>query len=193
MNNLFQQFVAGSEEAFNIYYRRWSGNVYTTLKRLCGDEALAQDLTQEVFRNIWDRYDRFNDEDHLRNYLFRMTRCVFLMYQRRRKKEAAAENEVRPIGEQSDDSLELAMVREQVHATVRDALMKLPPQQKIVMELLMLRGLDVKAVAELLKLAPQTVRNHKTQALLFLRKELYGRDLSMAVLFILLVFCLYTL
>src|SRR5262249_54640560 len=97
----------------------------------------------------------------------------------------------RPIAEQADDSVELAVIREQVYATVRDALMKLPSQQKVVMELLMLRGLDVKSVAKLMRLAPQTVRNHKTQALLFLRKELYGRDLSMVVLLILLVCCLY--
>lgn len=178
MNNLFQQFVAGSEDAFNIYYKQYNGSVFLALKKLCGDESLAQDLTQEVFRKLWDRRDRFTGEDHLRNYLFRMTRCVFLMHERARRKALAAENEVRPVSEQADDAVDLALIMEQVHAIVRDALMKLPPQQKMVMELLMLRGLDVKAVAKRLQLAPQTVRNHKTQALIFLRKELYGRDLS---------------
>lgn len=180
MNNLFQQLVAGSEDAFNIYYKRYNGSVYLALKKLCGDEILAQDLTQEVFRNLWDRRDRFNDEDHLRNYLFRMTRCVFLMHQRARRKAIAAENEVRLTTEQADDNVDLVLVMEQVHATVRDALLKLPPQQKMVMELLMLHGLDVKAVARRLQLAPQTVRNHKTQALTFLRKELHSRNLSIA-------------
>jgi RNA polymerase sigma-70 factor (ECF subfamily) len=191
MNNLFDQFVAGSEDAFNIFYRRYNGNVYAALKRLCGDPILAQDLTQEVFRNVWDHRVQLNNEEHLRNYLFRMTRCVFLMYDRSRKQIAAAEGELRRAAEQADDSRELILAREQVFASVRDALMKLPPQQKLVMELLMLRGLDVKAVAQRLQLAPQTVRNHKTQALLFLRKELYGRDFSMVIVFVLMVLSLH--
>jgi len=176
MNNLFQQFVAGSEDAFNIYYKRWNASVFLALKKLCGDETLAKDLAQEVFRTVWDRHGQFNDEDHLRNYLFRITRCVFLMHERGRRKAIAAENEVRPATEQADDARDVAVVQEQVFATVQDALMKLPPQQKMVMELLMLRGLDVKVVAKRLRLAPQTVRNHKTQALIFLRKELSRRN-----------------
>jgi RNA polymerase sigma-70 factor (ECF subfamily) len=184
MNNLFHQFAAGSESAFNSYYKRWHGSIYTVLKRLCGDEALAQDLTQEVFKNLWDRRDSIKDEDHLRNYLFRMSRCVFLMYDRRRRKMLSAENAVRWATEPADEDRELIVVQEQVFATVKDALMKLPPQQKMVMELLMLQGLDVRSVANRLQLAAQTVRNHKSQALLFLRKELYGRDLSLAGLLI---------
>lgn len=180
MNQLFHQFVTGSESAFNFYYKQWHGNVYIALKRACGDEVLAQDLTQEVFQRVWDRRAGFNDEDHLRNYLFRMSRCVFLMHERRRRKARSAENEVRRAYKPADEAIELIVVQEQVFATVRDTMMKLPPQQKIVMELLMLHGLDVKSVAKRLQLAAQTVRNHKAQALIFLRKELYGRDLSLA-------------
>lgn len=176
MNSLFQQFIEGSEDAFNSYYKRYSGSVFNALKKLCGEETLAKDLAQEVFRMIWDHRGQLNDEDHLQNYLFRMTRCVFLMHERGRRKAIAAENEVRPATEQADDVVDLVVVQEQVFATVQDALMKLPPQQKMVMELLMLRGLDVKAVAKRLQLAPQTVRNHKTQALIFLRKELSRRN-----------------
>ncbi len=48
--------------------------------------------------------------------------------------------------------------------------------------LLYLRGLDVPAVAKLLNLSPQTVRNHKAQATAFLRDRLYDRDLLMPLI-----------
>jgi RNA polymerase sigma-70 factor (ECF subfamily) len=174
MSNLFGQFIEGSEDAFGIYYKRYNGNVYATLKKLCGDEAQAKDLTQEVFRKVWDSRRRFTDEDHLRNYLFRMTRCVFLMHRREQKKATAMEKDLRRMTAEIDDSEELVAMQKQVYAAVKDAMMKLPPQQKMVIELLMQGGLDVKAVAERLRLAPQTVRNHKAQALIFLRNELCG-------------------
>jgi RNA polymerase sigma-70 factor (ECF subfamily) len=182
MSNLFHQFVEGSESAFNSYYTRYNVNVYTTLKGLCGDEAIAKDITQEVFRNLWDRRAQLNDEEHLRNYLFRTTRYFFLMYERGRRKAAAVENELRRMTPEADDPTEVTLVRERAFAAVLDTMMKLPPQQKMVMELLMLQGLDVQAVAQRLQLAPQTVRNHKSQALIFLRKELCGRDLSVLLL-----------
>ncbi|HLZ86732.1 MAG TPA: sigma-70 family RNA polymerase sigma factor [Puia sp.] len=190
MSNLFQQFASGSEEAFVVYYQRYHKSIYASIKRLCGDDALAEDLTQEVFKNLWDRRAELNDEDHLRNNLFLMARSYFLDNRRRRKIHARAEEELRRTAEPGDD-IELTLVTEEVFAIVEGTMMKLPPQQKMVLELLLLRGLDVRAVAKRMQLAPQTVRNHKSQAIHFLRTELYRLDLSLAVLLIILLLCFY--
>ena len=171
MTNLFQDFTTGSVGAFNSYYNQYNGIVYVFVKRLCGDDELAKDLTQEVFQKAWDRRANFNDEKHLSNYLFRVAGCLFLMHERERRKAVAAVSELRRVVQQDQDAVNANLVREEVFAAVQDALMKLPPQQKKVMEL-MIGGLDVKAVAKVLQLAPQTVRNHRAQALIFLRKEL---------------------
>jgi len=182
MSSLFQKFVNDSEEAFAVYYNQYHKSIYSTLKGLCKDEALAQDLTQAVFLKLWDRRAILKDEEHLIKYLFFTTRVTFLMHERERKKADAAESELRRSAVLADDSAHLFAVTEEGYSNLQNALTKLSPQQKEVVDLLVFRGLDVKTVAKKMKLAPQTVRNHKAQAILFLRKEL----LPVIVVFLLL-------
>jgi RNA polymerase sigma-70 factor (ECF subfamily) len=49
---LFQSALAGNEDAFVSLYRRWQAGVYRFALRLSGSEAMAEDVTQEVFMAI---------------------------------------------------------------------------------------------------------------------------------------------
>lgn len=193
MSNLFHQFAAGSAEAFNIYYGRYNKIVYAGLCKLSGDEALAKDLTQDVFKNLWHRRTSLRDETHLINYLFFMARSCFRQHQRRKRIAGKAEYELSRTTEPNEESIELTLVTAEVFAAVQSAMMKLPPQQKMVMELLLLGGQDVGAVAKRMQLAPQTVRNHKSQAIRFLRTQLYSRRLSLAAHLVILLLCFHQL
>lgn len=176
MSNLFHQFAAGSEEAFSTYYKQYNKIIYASLVRLCKDDALAKDLTQDVFKNLWHHRTRLRDETHLINNLFFMAQSYFRQHERRKRIAAKADHELSHTTESNEASIELTLVKAEVIAALQNAMMKLPPQQKMVTELLILRGHDVGAVARRMQLAPQTVRNHKSQAIHFLRIELTGRD-----------------
>jgi len=172
MSTLFQKFVAGDEDAYAIYFRRYYAGVYASIKRLCGDDHLAQDLTQDVFKHCWDRRADFRNETHLGSRLFYMVRIYFLQYLRERKLMGDAEEELhRSATTPEEDAIDFILVKEESFLKVERALMKLPPQQKLITELL-LRGLDVKTVAKMLRLAEQTIRNHKNAAIQSLRNEL---------------------
>lgn len=43
-------------------YSRFSGMVYTYLMRLCGNDELAQELTQETFCQAIDHFKSFRDQ-----------------------------------------------------------------------------------------------------------------------------------
>lgn len=190
MSSLFQQFSEGAEEAFSAYYERYYKNVFGSLKRFCDDNALAQDLTQEVFEDAWHRRAKFNDEVHLRNALFKKAKSSFLEHRRREKIAGKAWDELSRTMEHSDVVIDRILVQEEAIAALADAMLKLPHQQKIVVDDL-LNGATVGAIAERLQLSPQTVRNHKSQAIRFLRTELYSRGLSLAVLLITHLLCFY--
>ncbi len=44
----------GSAEAFEVLYRKHAGRVHALCRRLCGDPARAEDLTQETFARAWE-------------------------------------------------------------------------------------------------------------------------------------------
>jgi RNA polymerase sigma-70 factor (ECF subfamily) len=53
---------AGDVEAFGELYRRNAGRVYGVCRRLAGEAALAEDLTQDVFVRAWEKLGSFRGE-----------------------------------------------------------------------------------------------------------------------------------
>lgn len=166
----FEHFRAGSKEAFAHFYNRYSEHLYLYAKKLTQDPELSDDLTLLAFTSLWDHREKINDPTHLRNYLFTMVHFHFLRQLKKTKKEDEAERELAYRMEQTRH--ESGEFIETVFAELEESIRKLPPQQKLVVELLYFKEIDVKTIANLLDISPQTVRNHKSQALKFLRDEM---------------------
>ena len=58
------------QQALAEVYRRHAGAVHGLARRLVGDDARAEEVTQEVFLRLWNQPDRFDpDRGTLRSYL----------------------------------------------------------------------------------------------------------------------------
>ena len=58
------------DDALAEAYRRHAGAVYGLARRLLSDQALAEEIVQEVFLRLWNDPDRFDpDRGSLRSYL----------------------------------------------------------------------------------------------------------------------------
>ena len=57
---LAARLVAGEPAALAEAYDRYAGLVYGLARRVLGDDALAEDVTQEVFTLLWQRPERFD-------------------------------------------------------------------------------------------------------------------------------------
>lgn len=166
---LLKALKEDSREAFAAVYRRYSDSVYLCTRKLSGDDDLASDLTQEVFKSLWDYRLQLRDGRHLRSYIFFMARCHFLEHLRTVRREVTAQEELAFMTDASEASIELAIVTEEAFAELEIALRQLSPQRKLVMQLRYFDGMDIRAIALRLDIAPQTVRNHISQAIEFLR------------------------
>ena len=160
---------ADSRDAFAAVYRRYSDGVYLCTRKLSGDDDLASDLTQEVFKSLWDYRLQLKDARHLRSYIFFMARCHFLEHLRTVRTVIASQEELAVLSDPSEPSIELAIVTEEAFAELEIALRQLSPQRKLVMQLRYFEGMDIRTIASRLDIAPQTVRNHISQAIEFLR------------------------
>lgn len=166
----FELFRAGSKQGFAYFYSLYHQHIHVYARKLSRESELARDLTALAFNSLWDYREKVNDSAHLRNYLFNMVHCHFLRHLRKTRRADKAEWElafrIEQTANESDEFIETVFVG------LEESIKKLPPQQKLVVELLYFKEIDVKDIASLLEISPQTVRNHKSQALKFLREEM---------------------
>src|SRR4051812_31182147 len=80
-----EQVKAGNVLAFEAMYRKCKHAVYAVCLRGTKDAADAEDLTQEVFLQVYRRVSSLRDHAAFKSWLFRITMNIVLMHARRHK------------------------------------------------------------------------------------------------------------
>lgn len=170
-SELLQRARVGDEAAFVTLYRRRQVNVYRFALRMSGSEAVAEDVTQEVFLALLREAARYDaTRSSLANYLFGIARNQVLRRLERERNyapfldneeaEASALQAVNnPLGE---------LTRQETIEAVRQAVLALPPHYREVVVLCDLHELSYLEAAAALSCAVGTVRSrlHRARALL---------------------------
>jgi RNA polymerase sigma-70 factor (ECF subfamily) len=68
----------GDVDAFEILYRQHVGRIYALTRRMCADDAQADELTQEVFVKAWEKLDTYRGESAFSSWLHRVAVNVVL-------------------------------------------------------------------------------------------------------------------
>jgi RNA polymerase sigma-70 factor (ECF subfamily) len=137
----------GDEGAFGAVYDQYAALVHGIAARLVGREAAA-DVTQEVFVHLWTRPDGFDPErGGLRTYLAVMARRRAIDLLRWRGRAAEKEQVVArqaPTAVPDIDEAALAMMAAE---RVREAVGRLPDDQRVAVNLAYFEGLTFREVA----------------------------------------------
>jgi RNA polymerase sigma-70 factor (ECF subfamily) len=161
------------QDALAEAYRRHAGAVFGLSRRLLYDQALAEEIVQEVFLRLWNNPEKFDPgRGSLRSYLLAQChgRSVDLLRSEsaRRRRE---ENDLRRTAEGAYDLerevWDLAVV-EQVH----DVIARLPDGERRAIELAYLGGHTYREVAALLDEPEGTVKSRIRAGLKRMRGEL---------------------
>ena len=127
---LLQQMMAGDEGAFIVLYRRWQSGLYRFALRMCNSEALAEDVTQEVFMILMREGGRFDPQKgSLSAYLYGIARFqVLRKMQRERTMVSMDDDDSEVTGEMIATNFDpmLDLSRAETVQSVRDAIGVLP-------------------------------------------------------------------
>ncbi|WP_340202068.1 RNA polymerase sigma factor [Ascidiimonas sp. W6] len=132
--------------------------------KICRDEDMAQDITQDVFVSIHSRYQ--NDDDKINNKLGFLYQAIkFSTYNQLKKnkiKHHSLDCEV-PTNPLRNDFL--------LEDRIMKSIDKMPERQKRVFYLKRIMNYKVKEIAEIMQIKPKTVENHLTIVIKSLKKE----------------------
>src|SRR5213079_3789301 len=121
------------EEALAELYDRFGRVAYGLALRVLRDEKLAEDAVQEGFLTAWRNADRFMPERAKAStwLLTLVHRRAVDLVRREERRRAEPLSETETSGAETPDEAELAAQRQ----TIRDALRRLPPEQREAIEL----------------------------------------------------------
>ena len=159
----------GDRDAFHDLFEAHKDRVYTIAFHYSGDEAMAHDVTQQVFLKLFTSINQFHETSQFTTWLYRIVAnaCTDEHRKRRRFVPFSPEIEVRTmVGKGSQEN---EYHRRQVADSVRGAISELTPKLRLPILLKYVEGLSYEEIAESLGLSIGTVssrlnRGHKMLA-----------------------------
>ncbi len=166
--------LAGDEKALTALYRRRQGSVYRFALQMCGSQAIAEDVTQEVFMVLISDGHTFDPaRGSLNSFLLGVARNHVLRRLKRERFYVSIEEDsdndptakgrfVTTAGPLDDLS------RTETVESVRRAVLSLPERYRAVVVLCDLQEMNYAETAEVLGCAIGTVRSrlHRARAML---------------------------
>lgn len=158
---------AGDQAAYTELYERTCPALYRTICSMTRDEDTAWDILQESYLRAFQSLNKLDANEAFVPWLRRIAVNETARRMARRTPVSFAElsgeedDEMPEIPDLRPESQpELAIDQQETSRLVQEIMAELPEQQRIIVGMRYYEELSVKEIAELLKLAPGTVKAH---------------------------------
>ncbi|MFJ4156624.1 sigma-70 family RNA polymerase sigma factor [Pseudomonas sp. NPDC089752] len=155
--------TAGSD--LEALYRAHHGWIRQWLQRKLGNAHDAAELAQDVFVRLLSKPRAFNDAEHAKAYLGRMSRNACVDFWRRRRIEQAYMEVLSAQPEQLLPSLEHQAIILETLAQLQAMIDRMPQRVAEAFCLAQLQGMKQREIAEHLKVSERSVNNYLAQAM----------------------------
>jgi len=174
-HELMERVHAGEIDAFDELLGRYWAPLVAYAARLVGSRDAAEDVVQETMIRVWEQRTEWTPGQHLRAFLYRITRNLALNEQAkgRVRREWAERERHRPRRPEPTPS-EVAAQRA-LRENIERAIEALPERRREVFVLARYHGHSYSEIAELMGVSRQTVANQMSAALDQLRTALATR------------------
>lgn len=149
---LVEEVRNGKRQAFTHLMRRYQERIYWTVRRIVGDHAEADDVTQEAFVKAFLALGDFRGDSAFYTWLYRIAVNLSLNAVRKRQvveylRESAIINRVFPREDDPHRQLEL----KELVSTIERAVATLPDKQKAVFVMRYFDAMTYEEIARVLK------------------------------------------
>ncbi|PYJ81145.1 MAG: hypothetical protein DME22_21915 [Verrucomicrobia bacterium] len=167
-------------QQFEAFMKSYQNMVFSTAVRLLGNQAEAEDVSQEVFLKAYERYDELKDSPTVGGWLKTVTRNLCLNHLSRYRARWRFFSEMRGENDDDDSTPEWAApdTHEQQVATgdhrqlLEAVLQKLPSAQRVPLVLYHFEDMSYEEIAAKLRVSLSKVKTDIHRAREALRKKL---------------------
>jgi RNA polymerase sigma-70 factor (ECF subfamily) len=174
--------AAGDEAGYNYLVGKYHRQIIHFLFRMVRNEAVAEELAQEVFLRVYRSRDSYRAEAKFSTWLYRIATNLAVNHARDTKYERTAQTvnldepdaESGTTPEVADDDLnvEQRMLREERMAAIRAQVAALPERQRMAVLMHKYQEMDYRQIGEVLKLSESATKSLLFRAYQTLRESL---------------------
>src|SRR6476620_6995681 len=154
---LVMRIAAGDKLAMQVLFARHRTNIYRWLLRFVGNETVAEDLLSDVFFDVWQQADRFEGRSAVSTWLLWIARFKALSA-RRRRTHTELDEVIEATVADSADNAEVVLEKKHQGEMLRDALTKLSPEHREIIDLVYYHEKSVDDAADILSIPRATVK-----------------------------------
>jgi RNA polymerase sigma-70 factor (family 1) len=185
---LLLRMQTGDPRAFEALYRLHSSTVYRKILSMVKIADTAEEITQELFINVWNKRELIDPDREFIYYILQMASNLVMDFYRRMARTQKLQHEVIAISTELYSHCEEELIFKESRSIIDNAIASLPPQQKLVFTLCKLEGKSYAEVSTLLGISTSTISNHIVQATKTVKHILYRSEKpAIAILFSLML------
>lgn len=170
---LLQLIAQRDAKAFSEIYDRHAPIMYNLIMRIVRDSAIAEHILQESFWQVWQKSASYSGSGAGAAWLYRIARNQSLDHLRRHKARPQRTNKPIsshvalsiPEGDVKLTSVEMSVQRTLQCEQVREALAKIPEEQRDCLELAYFNGMTQRQIAEHMQTPLGTIKTRVRQGL----------------------------
>ena len=174
-SQLIRETLAGETEAFDQLVQKYQDRLFNTLAHALGNRHEAEDVMQDAFCQAYTKLGTFKGKSAFYTWLYRIAFNVSVSRRRRKRPVLSTDQQQEAYGEEPRDETEPAeetVLREERADMVHQALASLSEEHRSILVLREMDGCCYDTIADVLGLAPGTVRSRLHRARMQLREQL---------------------
>lgn len=185
---LIKLLIHSDEEAFSELYVRYKDKLSSFCLHLLKSKEETNDIVQEIFIRLWESRAFIDPELSFSSFLHTMARNRILNYFRDADIDEKAKEILAARKVAQEEAIDSHLIYTEYQKILQDAIDRLPPQRRKIFNMSRIESMSHKEIATELGISVNTVQEHISEALKFI-KGYFGRhaNISMTLLLFLTV------
>lgn len=160
------------EEAYKVFFHRMYGRLINFSIYFVKNFEIAEDVVSDVFVTFLKSRKKLNHIDNVEAFFYTAVKNQSLKFLRKKKLSDVlfVQTPSEDFQVKSTSRPDLEMMDKELHDVLLRSMEQLPPQRKMIFQLVKFDGLKYKEVAKSLDISPKTVEKHMTISLKIIRE-----------------------
>jgi RNA polymerase sigma-70 factor (ECF subfamily) len=175
---LLKDVAAGDRLALQKLFVRYNVRVFRFLLRMVGDEAVAEELMNEVFLEVWQHTGRYERRSSPLTWMLAIGHNKAISTLRKRREVTGLADEEMPEITDPADSPELTAQKQDESRLIRACIDRLSVEHRIILDLVYYHERSIAEVSKILNIPENTVKTRMFYARKKLSEALKARGID---------------